>query len=249
MVSRGHICSASPPESSLPADGEPLYRAMGILFPNLGIPSGKAHDQTLSVASVTVAHAAAIGLIATVVPADRLADIARPFTARLIELAPEVPAPPPPPPKQPPKPQVQRVAQPVMVAAASTPTPEAPSFVVAPQPPAPIAAPPITVAPPVVAHDPVVVAARFDADYLDNPKPAYPKVSRKLGEEGKVVLRVRVSAAGLPEHIELKHTSGSARLDQAALDTVMRWRFVPARRGNEAIASWVLVPVTFNLQG
>lgn len=118
----------------------------------------------------------------------------------------------------------------------------------APQPPAPVAATPIAAAP-VVALEAPVVAARFDADYLDNPKPHYPKVSRKLGEAGKVLLRVRVSAAGLPEHIELKHTSGFPRLDQVALDTVMRWRFVPARRGNEAIASWVLVPITFKLQG
>lgn len=222
---------------------------MSLFFPNLGTSIGKARGQTLSFTSVSIAHVAVLGLIATVVPADRLVDIARPFTARLIESAPEVPAPPPSPPQQPPKQKIQRIAQPVMVAAASTPTSETPAFVVAPQPTAPIAAPPIMAASSVVAPEPTVVAARFDADYLDNPKPAYPKVSRKLGEEGKVILRVRVSATGLPEHIELKHTSGSPRLDQAALDTVIRWRFVPARRGDEAIASWVLVPVAFNLQG
>lgn len=189
---------------------------------------------------------ALLGLIAVTVPAERLVDLTKPFNARLIELAPEVASPPPPPPKHPPK-KALPTPLPILVATTPTPVSEVPAFVVAPQPPAPITAPPI--AAPTVAPESPVVAARFDADYLDNPKPAYPKASRKLGEEGTVVLRVRVSVNGLPEQVELKHTSGFQRLDQAALDTVERWRFVPARRGNEAIVAWVLVPITFNLKG
>lgn len=89
--------------------------------------------------------------------------------------------------------------------------------------------------------------ARYDADYLKNPAPAYPAMSRRFGEEGRVVLRVFVSAEGHPEQIELKTGSGFPRLDQAAEDAVRRWKFAPARRGDEAIGTWVAVPIVFNL--
>jgi protein TonB len=93
-----------------------------------------------------------------------------------------------------------------------------------------------------------ITAARFDADYLHNPKPVYPHASRRLGEQGKVLLRVYVSAAGLAEKVEVKLSSSFARLDKAAEDAVSRWRFVPARRGDHAIAAWVQVPITFQLE-
>lgn len=109
-------------------------------------------------------------------------------------------------------------------------------------------APIVREAPPAPPAPPVVTAPRFDADYLSNPAPTYPPLSRRMGEEGKVVLRVHVEPGGLPSQIEVKSTSGSPRLDQAALDAVRRWKFVPARRGDEAIAAWVLVPITFTLQ-
>jgi len=47
----------------------------------------------------------------------------------------------------------------------------------------------------------------------------------------------------------LKTSSGSPRLDQAALDTVKRWRFVPARQGDQSVAAWVVVPISFSLEG
>jgi protein TonB len=91
--------------------------------------------------------------------------------------------------------------------------------------------------------------ARFDADYLLNPAPTYPPMSRRLGEEGKVVLRVFVESTGRPSQIEVKTSSGSVRLDQAAQDAVWRWKFVPARRGDETVGAWVMVPIVFNLRG
>lgn len=93
-----------------------------------------------------------------------------------------------------------------------------------------------------------ITAARFDADYLNNPAPAYPPLSRRLGEAGQVMLKVRVSAAGLPAHIEFARSSGSDRLDRAARDAVARWRFVAARQGEHDIEAWVLVPIIFKLQ-
>lgn len=215
---------------------------MGLFFPDCRTPFGTPRGQRLSFAGVAVAHAALLGLIAVAVPAERLADLTRPFTARVIESKPEAP---PPPPKQPPK-KAEPTPLPILAANTPSPSPETATFTVPIQPPAPVAAPPIVAA--AVAAPPTIVAARFDADYLHNPKPVYPVASRRLSEEGKVVLRVRVSADGLPEHVEIKHTSGFPRLDGAALETVTRWRFVPARRSEEAIAAWVLVPITFNLE-
>ena len=89
---------------------------------------------------------------------------------------------------------------------------------------------------------------RFDAAYLRNPAPVYPLLARRLGEQGQVVLRVRVSQAGAAEEIEIASASGFARLDQAAVEAVRRWRFVPARRGMQGTAAWVLVPIAFKLE-
>jgi protein TonB len=93
-----------------------------------------------------------------------------------------------------------------------------------------------------------VIPPRFDAAYLQNPPPDYPSLSRRLGEEGRVLLRVLISPEGLPRDIQLQTSTGYPRLDQAALQTVRRWRFVPAMRGDEALAAWVLVPIRFNLE-
>jgi len=96
---------------------------------------------------------------------------------------------------------------------------------------------------------PALVSPRFDAAYLQNPPPVYPPLARRMGERGRVLLRVLVTAEGTADRVELKTSSGSARLDSAALETVQRWRFVPARQGEQAVAAWVLVPISFSLEG
>lgn len=141
--------------------------------------------------------------------------------------------------KQPtPQPKPDPLPQPQIVAA-NTPAPssagEAPVVKDTPTPP---------VQAPVAVSEP-----RFDADYLDNPAPVYPAMSRRMEESGKTVLRVYVEPNGKPSQIQVKNSSGSPRLDQAAQDAVWRWKFVPARRGDEALGAWVLVPIVFNLKG
>jgi periplasmic protein TonB len=89
---------------------------------------------------------------------------------------------------------------------------------------------------------------RFDAAYLDNPKPQYPRLARRLGEHGTVLLNVYVDANGLPEKIELHASSGSPRLDQAARETVSRWKFIPARQGERPVGAWMVVPIRFVLE-
>ncbi|MDQ5878831.1 MAG: periplasmic protein TonB [Pseudomonadota bacterium] len=165
----------------------------------------------------------------------------RALAVRLLE-----PAAPTPPKVEPPKPLPPQAAPrktltppPILAAAKSADAPA--SFAVVPQP-EPFAAP--VVQAPALAP---ITAARFDADYLQNPKPVYPPMSRRMNEEGKVVLRVRVSAQGQPLAVEIKQSSGYARLDEAAKTAVERWRFVPARQGSEAIEASVLVPLNFTL--
>lgn len=92
-----------------------------------------------------------------------------------------------------------------------------------------------------------MVPPRFDAAYLDNPQPSYPVLSRRLGEQGRVLLRVLVSGEGRAREVLVKGGSGFARLDQAAREAVLRWRFLPARQGSQAVEAWVLVPITFSL--
>lgn len=134
-----------------------------------------------------------------------------------------------------------------------------------PAEPAPAAEPVLPAAPAPTESAPVAVAARapapaprapdlpaspprFDVALLDNPKPAYPAMARRLGVQGTVRLKVLVSAGGLPEKIELKESSGSDMLDRAAQEAIRRWRFVPAKRGEAAFADWVVVPIKFTLR-
>lgn len=89
---------------------------------------------------------------------------------------------------------------------------------------------------------------RFDAAYLDNPRPVYPTLSRRMGEQGTVQLRVQVDANGQPLDVKLHSSSGSPRLDNTAIEAVRRWRFVPARQGNKPVAASVIVPIVFSLK-
>ncbi|MGZ5051947.1 MAG: TonB family protein [Methylobacter sp.] len=89
----------------------------------------------------------------------------------------------------------------------------------------------------------------FNAAYLNNPAPNYPSVSRRLGEEGLVMLEVQVNTDGTADSVELQTSSGSSRLDQAALEAVKQWRFVPAKRGDQSVTASVVVPVRFSLEG
>lgn len=120
----------------------------------------------------------------------------------------------------------------------------APAAVLAAPAPAPVEAK----ATPAAAPAEPVSQARFDADYLKNPAPAYPPLSRRMGEEGKVILRVSVDAQGTAENVEIKTSSGSQRLDESALKTVRHWKFIPAKRGETTVQSWVLVPIIFKLE-
>jgi protein TonB len=155
---------------------------------------------------------------------------------------------------QPPLPQVKPTSSPPrerpapatrpILAMSSDQAPAPPAFSVPAPPAAPSAATAALAASPVV---PTVTAAHFNAAYLQNPAPVFPPLSRRLGEEGKVLLRVKVSAEGHPVAVDLEKSSNFERLDEAARRAVSRWRFVPARRGDAPVEGAVIVPIVFRL--
>jgi protein TonB len=120
---------------------------------------------------------------------------------------------------------------------------------------------PVVSSEPVVAADAVATAAAnpvappakvelpsSDAQYLQNPKPAYPAISKRFGEQGKVVVRVLIGADGLAQQAEIRQSSGFERLDKAALATVLSWRYVPGKRGGVPQSMWFEVPINFKLE-
>jgi protein TonB len=115
---------------------------------------------------------------------------------------------------------------------------------------------PVVAQPPAVPVTPVVInpapatfsPPRFEAAYLHNPRPNYPAVSRRLGEEGKVLLRVLVSPDGRAAAVNLEKSSNFERLDEAARQGVAQWRFVPAKRGDEAVEATIIIPLVFRLE-
>lgn len=90
--------------------------------------------------------------------------------------------------------------------------------------------------------------ANFRANYAHNPKPDYPSIAKSRNWQGKVMLRVKVSAEGLSDAVEVEHSSGHDILDESAVEAVKKWRFIPAKRGETPVASSVLVPIIFSLR-
>ena len=92
------------------------------------------------------------------------------------------------------------------------------------------------------------IPAHANAGYLNNPKPDYPRMARQRHWEGRVVLRVFVTADGRCGDLSISRSSGHESLDEAAMDAVRQWRFVPGKHGDTAVASWVNVPIEFSLE-
>lgn len=138
-----------------------------------------------------------------------------------------------------------------MAIADAAPSPNAPLGAVKPQPPTPPIAAPVAPAAPPQAPAPApskVELPSSDADYLQNPKPAYPAISRRLGEQGRTIVRVQIGSDGAALKAEIRSSSGFERLDQAALQTVMKWRYVPGKRGGVPETMWFNVPINFVLE-
>lgn len=212
--------------------------------------------------SVLVFHAAALwalqsGLlmraVEVVVPVEILSQLIEP---------PKPTPPPPPPPPAPPVPPRQPVVRPKaptlppppqpMAIPDRTPAPAAPTGVIAPPAPLPPIEQPVAAAPPppppAPPAPPQIQLPSSDAAYLQNPSPVYPAISRRLGEQGKVLVRVLIGTDGTPERVEIKRSSGFERLDRAATDYVMKCRYVPGKVNGVVQAMWYEAPVNFVLE-
>ena len=109
-------------------------------------------------------------------------------------------------------------------------------------------------APSVAAAGPSAAAAFESVTQQARPQggyqvqPSYPATPRRLGIQGTTLLRVHVLADGRIRDVLVEKSAGHPELDDAATDAVRRWRFDPARRGSDAVAMWVLLPVEFKLR-
>jgi periplasmic protein TonB len=204
-------------------------------------------DYLLIVGLSILLHSVLVGRIGSAQLSDDLEQPPKPLKVSISFAHPQPPKPVPPPliqPKPPvqkavplrpqsPKPSPKVVQQEPQLSSApvvdSTPVVTAPA--------APVAAPvEETITPPVAG-----------AAYLHNPPPEYPELAQENGWEGKVLLKVHVLPDGHPDNVGVMKTSGQRVLDDAAVKTVYKWSFVPAKRGETAVAGWVTVPITFNL--
>ena len=114
-------------------------------------------------------------------------------------------------------------------------------------PPPPPAAPPAPTPPP--PAPPVIVQPSTSAAHLNNPAPTYPAMSKRLGETGRVVVRVLIGPDGRAQDARIQRSSGFDRLDQVALETARdRWRYVPGTRNGVPEAMWFNVPLNFVLE-
>lgn len=214
------------------------------------------HRNLLIAGSVVVFHVALLwalqsGLlrrtVEIVVPAVLLSEFIAPPAPKVEEPAP-VAAPEPAPPKpvkQPqkvaPVPKVSTEPTPQPLPAQASPQPPSPSAITA-QPAAPSAASTMS-APPAPARE----LPSSDADYLQNPRPVYPAMSKRLNEQGRVIIRVLIGEDGRPQNPQVKVSSGFDRLDRAAIEHVMRCRFVPGKVGGMPQAMWHDAPVNYVL--
>lgn len=207
---------------------------------------------------VLVIHIAALWAMQTgllrravevIVPAEILSELIEPPAPKVV--------PPPPSPSAPIKQSIKQAVvakapnpiknvepQPLAIAD-PTPAPNAPVGAIDPPPVVTPVAAPVALAPPAPAR---VELPSSDADYLQNPAPPYPPLSKRLGEQGKVLVRVLIGVDGTAQKADIKQSSGFERLDQSALSTVLHWRYVPGKRAGVPEAMWFNVPINFVLE-
>lgn len=203
-----------------------------------------------------------VSVLATVVLLAGLATLGTnlnrkpPTKPTVVQLLPEVvdlPPPPPPPRPQPvntpvethavptpvvaPVPVVQMPIAPVPIQTSPTPpTVETPT----PGPPAPAPSPP--------APSAIENAGDLSSQMIAADPPRYPTESRRLREQGTVVLMVLLNLDGRVSEVSIQRSSGHSRLDQAALSAVRRWRWSPTRRNGVAVMVRGVVEIPFVLR-
>jgi protein TonB len=216
--------------------------------------------------AVLAIHAALLAVALTM----RNAPLPRPIeaksiTAQLISETPqpapqpvavETPPPPKPVPKPVPKPQPTPKVKP-KIEPKPTPMPvtEAPSQIAAPAPEPTPPAPPAPAQPapppaaPAIGKPSMDLAAPKNVAHLscNIAQPDYPAMAKRRGETGTAVIRLTVGLSGKIENATLQKSSGSSRLDDAALEAVRGSACSPCKENGEAIRASATVPFVFSL--
>ena len=219
---------------------------------NFRLPADAAYDRLTPlqrramIGAIVAAHVAAIWALLQIREVrDAVADVAPIFVSLVAPATPPKITPPLPPPSTPP---VRRplAPEPRLITAAPTPAPA--PFVASPPPEAvPPEPAPVAVAPPPVAAPPRNLSAS-SVQYLEPLRVEYPRLSKRLGETGVVMLRVFIDEAGRVRDAEVIRTSGHPRLDDAAMAAVQKARFKPPSENGQAVSGYAQVPVDFQLE-
>jgi periplasmic protein TonB len=212
-----------------------------------------AVERFAGLAMVAALHAAGLYWLWSV---HYLPSAAQPQVLMVNLISPQTPSPPVPPPRTPqapppkapvPQPPAQQerspasmtqATQPVVAAAAPEPAAEAPRAAAHPAPPAPP-----------VPQGPLTLEGELAVSCPERTAPAYPALSRRLGETGKVTVLVELDETGAVASARVSESSGYTRLDEAALSAVRSWRCNPARRGAQAVRALAYQPFKFLVQG
>ncbi|MEK8049672.1 energy transducer TonB [Ideonella sp. DXS22W] len=260
-VARPTVADRSTPDGALPvAPATPMAARMAAPLGTAAYSVGSQRRLGLLVLGL---HIAAVwGLMQLGPVRDTLREVA-PVMVSLIHTPAASPASPPPLPAPPkaarPEPAPLLPPPPVVVQSAAPAPPPQPVHVVAdpapavtaPTPPA-ATAQPATTATPSPAVAPVAAGPRMlpsaAVQYLVPPVPEVPRASRRLNETGRVIVRVLITEAGLPDRLSVERSSGFARLDEAALAAVRKARFRPYTENGQPQSGWALVPVSFELE-
>lgn len=200
------------------------------------------------IGGVCLAHlAGAWGLMQIASVREAVAEVAPLVVDFIAAPPPAPPTPPPPPPKVVPR----TLPPPPAPVIATTPVAEAaPAAMVVPPPPAEPPAPPAEpAAPPAPPAPPVARTIPSTAvSYLEPPAPVYPLASRRLQEQGEVLIKVEIGTDGRARQVLVSRSSGSPRLDNAALTAVRAARFKPYTENGVPLVVWTTVPIQFELE-
>ncbi|MFT3964816.1 MAG: TonB family protein [Sphingobium sp.] len=160
----------------------------------------------------------------------------------------------PPPPSEPEQPQTKpvvvaprpivRTPVPPVTMMQTTPDPTPQPVALPPAPPSAVSAPPAPPAPPSIMQ-----ASDLGSRMVSGKPPRYPVESRRKHEQGTVVLMLILGVDGKVSSIAVNQSSGFARLDDAALDAVRKWRWEPIVRNGQPVMVKGLVEIPFVLQG
>lgn len=208
-------------------------------------------SKNVSLTSLLLVIGVHVGVLAAVIlvrAEPRPVEIVMPTIQGVLVMAEPEEAPPPPPEPPPPPPPPEKKPDPKPKPKPPPKAPPSERAVKAPEPEPP--PPPVETSAEPKPAEPTpapVLPPRAEAGQLTNPAPVYPSLSRRLHEQGVVILEILIKSDGTVGEIKIKTSSGFKRLDDTAVKAVKQWRYQPATQGNKKIDFWYEQPVEFSL--